>query len=114
MERDAIAGEFARLTQAQPAEALLAMFAGASIPATRILDVRAVRELEQLRGRLMQTRLPDGRGIRMQPPAVEREGLRRELPFPPRYGADTRRVLAEAGCSRQQIEEWAAAGVIAG
>ncbi|MFO1402621.1 MAG: CoA transferase [Steroidobacteraceae bacterium] len=114
VERDAIAGEFARLTQAQPAEALLAMFAGASIPATRILDVRAVRELEQLRGRLMQTRLPDGRGIRMQPPAVEREGLRRELPFPPRYGADTRRVLAEAGCSRQQIEEWAAAGVIAG
>ncbi|MCC7461077.1 MAG: CoA transferase [Gammaproteobacteria bacterium] len=114
LEREVIAGEFAALTAQQPAAELLAQFAAASIPATQILDVRSVRELEQLRGRLTQTRLPDGRTIRMQPPPVELAGLRHELPFPPRYGADTRRILAEIGCSPRQVEDWATAGVIAG
>ena len=40
-----------RARQVSAAE-LLELFAGASIPATRILDVRSVRELEQLRDRI--------------------------------------------------------------
>jgi len=57
--------------------------------------------------------MPDGRTIRMQPMAVDVEGARTDLPFPPKYGADTRRVLAEAGYDGGQIEAFVDEGVAA-
>ena len=35
------------------------------------------------------------------------------LPFPPKYGADTRRVLTEAGYGAAEIDALAAAGAVA-
>jgi len=112
-DRDALTRELATATATQSVEELIAQLTSASIPAAQILDVPAVRTLEQLKGRLTHTQLPDGRKIAMQPPAVEREDIRHEMPFAPKYGADTRRILGEAGCSREEIAAWAAGGVIA-
>jgi len=45
--------------------------------------------------------------------AVELPGARAELPFPPKYGADTRRVLGEAGFGAEELDALAGDGVIA-
>ncbi len=112
-EREAIHRDMAAVTAQYPVEEILADLAAAKIPATRILDVRQVRELPALRDKLTRTTMPDGRTIRMQPMAVDVDGARTELPFAPKYGADTRRVLAEAGYDGGQIEGFVAEGVAA-
>jgi len=112
-EREAIHREMASVTSQYPVDEILADLHDAKIPATRILDIRQVRELPALRDRLTRTTMPDGRTIRMQPMAVDIERARTELSFPPRYGADTRRVLAQAGYDAAQIESFIAAGVAA-
>ncbi len=96
-EREAIHRDMAAVTSRHTADEILADLRGATIPATRILDIRQVRELPQLRDRLTRTTMPDGRVVHMQPMAVDVEGARTELPFPHKHGADTRRILAEAG-----------------
>jgi crotonobetainyl-CoA:carnitine CoA-transferase CaiB-like acyl-CoA transferase len=57
--------------------------------------------------------MPNGKVVRMQPMPVDVEGAACKLGFPPRYGADTRRVLAQAGYPETEIEALAADGVIA-
>jgi crotonobetainyl-CoA:carnitine CoA-transferase CaiB-like acyl-CoA transferase len=49
----------------------------------------------------------------MQPLAVDVPGASCEMHFPPKYGADTRKVLAEAGFAAPDVDALAAAGVIA-
>ena len=112
-EREAIHRDLAAVTREHPVDALLADLRAATIPATRIFDIRQVRMLPQLEERLTATRMPDGRTVRMQPMAVDVPGASAELPFPPKYGADTRRLLAEAGYAEAEVGELSAAGVIA-
>jgi crotonobetainyl-CoA:carnitine CoA-transferase CaiB-like acyl-CoA transferase len=112
-EREAIHRDMASVTVQHGVDGILADLRDAKIPATRILDIRQVRELPALRDRLTHTTMPDGRTIRMQPMAVDVDGARTELPFAPKYGADTRRVLAEAGYDGAQIESFVAEGVAA-
>jgi crotonobetainyl-CoA:carnitine CoA-transferase CaiB-like acyl-CoA transferase len=45
--------------------------------------------------------------------AVDMEDARTELAFAPRYGADTRDVLAEAGYPEVEMDALADSGVIA-
>jgi itaconate CoA-transferase len=85
----------------------------AIIPAARIFDIRQVRELPQLKEKLTHTRLPDGRLVRMQPMVVDTDGASRELRFPPKFGADTRRVLAQAGYADAEVDRLAADRVVA-
>ncbi|MBN9462941.1 MAG: hypothetical protein J0H00_17175, partial [Burkholderiales bacterium] len=70
-------------------------------------------ELPQLSDRLTRTTMPDGRRVRMQPMAVDVEGARTELPFPHKYGADTRRVLAEAGIGDDEYTTLRSQNVVA-
>ena len=97
-----------------PAAELLADLKKAVIPNTMIHDVRKVRELAQLAGKLTRTAMPDGKPVRMQPMAVDVAGARTELEFPHKYGADTRAVLAEAGFAGGEIAALVDAGVIHG
>ena len=85
----------------------------ATIPATKILDVRQVRELPQLRDKLTRTFMPSGNAVHMQPTAVDVPGGAGELHFPHKYGADTRNVLAEAGYAAADVAALTAAGVVA-
>ena len=112
-EREAIHRDIAAVTSDHDAATLLADLAGATIPATRILDIRQVRELEQLAGKLTRTVLPDGRAIHMQPMAVDLPSAGSEFAFPPRYGEHTRSVLAEAGCSEGEVHALFDAGIVA-
>ena len=112
-ERASIHRDMASVTARHPVEELLADLRRATIPATRIFDIRQVRELPQLRDKLTRTVMPGGASVRMQPVAVDLAGSRADLPFPPKYGADTRRVLAEAGYSGSEVDVLAGAGVIA-
>ncbi|MFZ5509690.1 MAG: CaiB/BaiF CoA transferase family protein [Pseudomonadota bacterium] len=112
-ERAAIHRDMAAVTSRYSSEEILADLRAATIPATRILNIRQVRELPQLIDKLTRTVMPDGRPVHMQPMAVDVPGAHAQLPFPPKYGADTRRVLAEAGYGADEVDALAGAGVIA-
>ena len=112
-QREAIHRDMAAVTGAYTTDEILADLRAATIPATRILDIRQVQDLPQLRDKLTRTIMPDGRVVRMQPMAVDVEGARADLPFPSKYGADTGRVLGEAGYSTDEVEQLRGAGVIA-
>ena len=113
LERAAIHRDLGTVTAARPAEEILADLRAATIPATRILDIRQVRELPQIAPNMTRTTMPDGRVVRMQPMAVSVDGARTELPFAPKYGADTTRVLHEAGYSARDVEDFREHGVVA-
>ena len=113
IERESIHRDMAALTIHFSVDDILADLRAATIPATRILDIRQVRELPQLAGKLTQTTLPDGRAVNMQPMAVDGPAASVVLPFPPKYGGDTRKVLAEAGYSAVEIDALAQAGAVA-
>jgi len=112
-ERRAIHHDMAAVMCRHSVDELLADLRSATVPATRIFDIRQVRELPQLRERLTRTVMPSGKLVRMQPMAVDVETASSELAFPPRYGADTRRVLGEAGCAGAEIDELLAQGIVA-
>ncbi|HEX5611113.1 MAG TPA: CoA transferase [Burkholderiales bacterium] len=112
-ERAAIHADMANVTRHHPVEEILADLRAATIPATRIFDLRQVRQLPQLARKLTRTVMPQGRAVHMQPMAVDRADARTELEFPHKYAEDTRRVLGEAGYSAGEVEALAASGVIA-
>jgi itaconate CoA-transferase len=112
-ERDALHRDMAAVTALFGSDELLADLRDATIPGTRILDVRQVRELPQLRDKLLHTTLPDGRELRMPPPAVDWPDAPATFAFPPKYGQDTRGVLAEAGLADSEIDALYGAGVVA-
>lgn len=112
-EREQLRRDMVAVTMQHSVDELLADLAAATIPATRIHDIRQARELPALRDRLTRTTMPDGRTLHMQPMAVDVTGALGTLGFAPKYGQHTRQVLAEAGLSAPAIQELAGAGVIA-
>jgi crotonobetainyl-CoA:carnitine CoA-transferase CaiB-like acyl-CoA transferase len=92
---------------------LAAEFSAATIPHAVINDIRQVRVLEALNGKLTTTRTPDGQVIHLQPMAVDMDDAQTELSFPAKYGQHTGQVLAEAGVAESEIAALAEAGVIA-
>jgi crotonobetainyl-CoA:carnitine CoA-transferase CaiB-like acyl-CoA transferase len=92
---------------------ILADLRAATIPSTRIFDIHQVSELPQLKANLTRTAMPNGKTIRMQPMAVDIEDAAGEMRFPPKYGADTNRVLAQAGYAQADIAALAANGIVA-
>jgi crotonobetainyl-CoA:carnitine CoA-transferase CaiB-like acyl-CoA transferase len=87
-------------------------FAAATIPHAVINDIRQVRVLEALNGKLTTTQTPAGQVIHMQPMAVDMESAQTDLSFPAKYGQHTRQVLSEAGLGDSEIGALAEAGVI--
>ncbi len=112
-ERQQIHRDMAAVTACWTVDEVLADLRAATIPCTRILDIRQVRELPQLQGKLTITTMPDGRKVHMQPPAVDPPGGGLDMPFPPKYGADTRTVLDEAGYSAAEVDALIGEGVAA-
>ncbi len=112
-EREAIHADIAAVSMAHTADEILTDLQGATIPATRIQDIRQVRELGPLAERLTRTVMPDGRVVRMPPMAVDVAGSLRELAFAPKYGQHTRSVLAEAGLGNDEVQALFDARVVA-
>jgi len=87
-------------------------FGAATIPHAVINDIRQVRVLEALNGKLTTTHTPDGQVIHMQPMAVDMDPAHTELAFPAKYGQHTKQVLSEAGLGDSEIVALAEAGVV--
>ena len=113
LQREAIHADIAEVSRRHAAAEILADLRGATIPATRIHDIPQVRSLEALSDRLTRTTLPDGRVVRMQPMAVDIDGVDGELAFAPKYGQHTRSVLAQAGLVVDEVQALFDAGVVA-
>jgi itaconate CoA-transferase len=112
-QRAAIHSDMANVTRQHTAEAVLADLRAATIPATRIHDVRQTRELPALRDKLTRTVMPDGRTLHMPPMAVDVPSAVATLDFAPKYGQQTASVLAEAGLDSGEIQSLYDAGVVA-
>lgn len=112
-ERAAIHRDMAAVTIQHSVDELLADLRGATIPATRIHDIRQTRELPALREKLTRTLMPGGRTLHMQPMAVDLPGAPAQLGFPPKYGQHTSAVLGEAGLDPGEIRSLQDAGVVA-
>ncbi len=111
-EREAIHRDMAAVTSRHSIDEVLVDLRAAAIPSTRIFDIRQVSTLPQLQAKLTRTVMPNGKTIRMQPMAVDVEDAATEMCFPPKYGADTRRVLAQAGYTQDEITAMAADSVV--
>ena len=111
-EREAIHRDIAAVTSRYSVDEVLADLRSATVPSTRIFDIRQVSALPQLQTKLTHTVLPNGKTVRMQPMAVDVEGAATEMCFPPKYGADTHRVLTQAGYTQREIATMAADGVV--
>jgi itaconate CoA-transferase len=112
-ERAAIHRDIGAVTVQHSADEILGDLRGATIPATRIHDIRQTRELPALQGKLTLTHMPDGRTLHLPPMAVDLPDARGTLDFPPKYGQHTTPVLAEAGLAAGEIESLYGDGVVA-
>ncbi len=106
----------ARITSARPAAEVAAALARATIPHAPITPIEQVMELPFLADSLLRTRTPDGRTLRLPPPAVRTAHLDAsggELPFAPAYGEHTDALLREVGVGQAEIARLRGAGVVA-
>src|ERR1019366_1807717 len=106
----------ASITSRRPTAEIARALAAAQIPHAPITPIERVMDLDCLRGVLLSTTTPDGRRIRLPPPAVQTDWLdeqKREVPFAPAYGAQTDSVLAEVGVSPDETRALRARGVVA-
>ncbi len=99
-ERAALYGDIGALTSLYTIDELVKDFSAATIPHARINDIPQVAKLPALKSKMTTTTLPNGRKIHMQPMAVDVEGAVTSLSFPPFYGEQTAKIMAEAGYSK--------------
>jgi len=105
-----------RVTAAHPTAEMAAVFAGAGVPSSPITRIEEVFDLDFVRPNVLRTRMPDGRTVRLPPPAVGTEYLDEcegELPFAPAYGEHTDALLGEAGIAAEEIASLREDGVVA-
>ncbi|MBN2497327.1 MAG: CoA transferase [Deltaproteobacteria bacterium] len=104
------------ITSRHPSAEVAAVLAAASIPHAPITRIEQVADLPFVAGKALRTTTPDGRAVRLPPPATATEHLDRlggELPFAPSYGEHTDALLAEIGLSAREISSLREGGIIA-
>ena len=107
-----IEGVTTRWTSSEIAEVLR----DAMIPHAPITPVEEVLDLPFVAKNVLRTQTPDGRTVRLPPPAVPTDHLTSvggTLPFAPSYGAHTHALLAEIGLDQAQIIALQRDGVVA-
>jgi len=105
-----------RITAQHPANEVAAVFAAATVPNSPITKVDEVADLPFVKETALRTETPDGRTVRLPPPAVgvaHLDEIGRTLPFPPTYGENTDDVLAAIGISPDEIAKMRANKVVA-
>jgi crotonobetainyl-CoA:carnitine CoA-transferase CaiB-like acyl-CoA transferase len=93
-----------------------AALSATAIPHSPITPIEEVADLPYTSSQALSTITPDGRRVRLPPPAVDTEHLQninRILPFAPAYGAQTESLLQEIGLSSYEIEALKAGNVVA-
>ena len=105
-----------RVMSRHPAAKISEALTAAAIPHSPITPIEQVPDLPFVAQAALSTVTPDGRTVRLPPPAVPTpylEQIGRRLPFAPRFGEHTDSVLAEVGLTASEIADLRAAGVVA-
>ncbi|MGB6338786.1 MAG: hypothetical protein WBF32_03350, partial [Candidatus Aminicenantaceae bacterium] len=92
------------------------VLAESAIPHSPITPIENVADLPFVASSALRTTTPDGRSVRLPPPAVLTEYLNlqnKELPFAPAYGEHTDAMLAEIGLSQDEITSLRDRGIVA-
>jgi len=88
----------------------------AGIPHSPITPIEDVFGLPFVESTAMTTKAPDGRVVRLPPPAILTSHLKhiqRNLPFAPGYGEQTEAVLEESGLAPSEIATLRERGIVA-
>ncbi|MFC2164929.1 CaiB/BaiF CoA transferase family protein [Acidobacteriota bacterium] len=104
------------LTKQHTSKEVSAALREAAIPHSPITPIEEVADLPFVASTALKTVSPDGKAVRLPPPAVmteELERLERTLPFAPAYGENTDALLAEVGFSDPEIADLKERGVVA-
>ncbi|MCP4188978.1 MAG: CoA transferase [Gammaproteobacteria bacterium] len=114
-ERESIQKEIAGISVNFSTEELTTDFAQATIPHAPINTIPQVAAMDAIKSKLTRTQLPDdGREIRMQPNAVDRDDGKTTLSFPPKYGEHTQELMLEAGYSEAELQVLLEGGFVYG
>ena len=114
--RDELHAAIGAITEDHAREDVAEALAEAGIPHAPIVAIEDVWELDFVRSTALRTTAPDGRVVRLPPPAVATRHLEEiggALPFAPRYGEHTDAVLSEAGYSGAEIRSLRETGAVA-
>jgi len=106
----------AAVTRLHPAARVSEALATASIPHAPITPIEGVMALPFVAANALRTETPDGRMVRLPPPAVPTPHLAAvagEIPFAPAYGEHTDAVLTEAGLTATEVASLRQEGVVA-
>ncbi len=104
------------ITAAHPTDEVTAVLVAAGIPHAPITPIEKVPDLDFVAEKALKTVTPDGRVVRLPPPAAATEYLEqvnRTLPFAPAYGEHTDALLTESGLSSKEITDLHNHGVVA-
>ncbi|HUU51866.1 MAG TPA: CaiB/BaiF CoA-transferase family protein [Candidatus Heimdallarchaeota archaeon] len=105
-----------QITQKYTSEDVSDALAASAIPHSPITPIEKVADLPFVASSALRTTTPDGRSIRLPPPAVLTKYLKqqnKELPFAPAYGEHTDALLAEIGFSQDEIISLRDRGIVA-
>jgi len=104
------------ITEKHATQEIAAVLKAAGIPHSPITPIEEVPQLPFVASSSLTTNTPDGRSIRLPPPAVRTghlDELEGTLPFSPAYGEHTDRLLNEIGLSDSEIAGLRNRGVVA-
>lgn len=104
------------ITSKHPSAKVSEALSESAIPHSPITPIEEVPNLPFFKDSALTTTAPDGKLIRLPPPAVPTEYLgkiHKTLAFAPAYGEHTDAILAEAGLSAEQIANLKDSGVVA-
>ena len=114
--REELHRSIGQITQQHTTASVAKVLDDAAVPNSPITPIDGVWDLEFVESSSLKTEAPDGRTIRLPPPAVRTpylEQLEEALPFSPAYGEHTDRVFAEVGLADAELAALRAEGVIA-
>lgn len=106
----------AKITQNYTSEDVSKVLTLSAIPHSPITPIEKVADLPFVASSALKTITPDGRSVRLPPPAVLTEYLKqqkKELPFAPAYGEHTEPLLTEIGLSQDEITSLRNRGIVA-
>jgi itaconate CoA-transferase len=104
------------ITQQHLSDKVAKVLAEAEIPHSPITPIEDVPELPFVLSKALKTKTPDGRTVRLPPPAVETgylEQIEGNLPFAPAYGEHTDAILREVGLPASEIASLRERGIVA-
>ena len=114
--KEALHARIAAITGRHTRAEIARCLAEAAVPNAPITAIEEVMDLPFVKESGLRTKTPDGKIVRLPPPAVSTDYLESVdglLPFAPAYGEDTDALLQELGYPQVEQEALRSAGVVA-